>query len=135
VRRFLAGFAAALVLVIAPFAIGAPSGDQTIKGSLTVNGDTFTRSVQSFGPTISNFADVYAGHATSAHVSIAQGGNGYDWLDQNGTPTTRIMAGSYTADSLPNLPASSLVLARDGTTAALWFKTCDDQMCWTRLTP
>ena len=144
-RRFILGalFASLLVAPTA-YAVGKNlhvTGDLTVDGSAavagntSVGGDVFARSIQAQGPTISNLSLAYAVQLTTTRLSVADGGFGFEWLDQNAT-ATRIIAGQFADPALIPVPTSTLLLRRMGDgTAELWFKVGPLATDWLRIAP
>ncbi len=137
-RRFIAGFAAALVLVVVPVALAA-GGDSTVKGNLTVNGsanvggDVQARSVQAISGVISNFATMFAGVSRSPRFEATSGGSGYTWTDGSGIVTARVVFSQCAAPPTLALPPPVLMLCNNAGNGELWFETASG--VWTRLTP
>lgn len=103
---------------------GAPSGDQTIRGNLYVNG-----SLQVQGVGISNVSSsLDVGNTlTTSRVQVANGGAGIAWATEADPMATRIIAGEFTDPTSVQAPPSTLLIRRNP--AQVWFNADGGWTC------
>lgn len=112
-------------LVIVPVALAA-AGDQTVKGSLTVNGNAFVQQVLVVTGGVST-GDLRSSFLSSPRIAVTSGGFGFGFLNEQGVEVTRIVAGQFSDLSTYPAPPSSLLLRRDP--AQMWFRTDNGWTC------